>query len=79
MGSSEAEDAGGLSPDKYDNEAAAHFNRRTLPFFKRVNYTSERRYGNGWTRLSGMLRNSRMVPPLYSFAAPVPRGWWSWN
>ncbi len=38
MGSSEAEDAGGLSPVKDDNEAAAHFNRRTLPFFKRDNY-----------------------------------------
>ncbi len=39
MGSSEAEDAGGLSPVKDGNEAAAHFNRRTLPFFKRVNYS----------------------------------------
>ncbi len=38
MGSGEAEDAGGLSPVKDDNEAAAHFNRRTLPFFKRVDY-----------------------------------------
>ncbi len=27
MGSSEAEDAGGLSPVKDGNEAAAHFNR----------------------------------------------------
>ncbi len=40
MGRSEAEDAGGLSPVKDDNEAAAHFNRRTLPFFKRVDYKS---------------------------------------
>ncbi len=38
MGSSEAEDAGGLSPVKDDNEAVAHFNRRTLPFFKHVGY-----------------------------------------
>ncbi len=33
MDSSEAEDAGGLMPVKDDNEAAAHFNRRTLPLF----------------------------------------------
>ncbi len=38
MGGGEAEDAGGLSPVKDGNEAAAHFNRRTLPFFKRVGY-----------------------------------------
>lgn len=33
MRRSEAEDAGGLPPAKDDNEAAAHFNRRTLCFF----------------------------------------------
>jgi len=38
MGSNEAEDAGGLSPVKDDNEVAAHFNRRTLPFLKCVDY-----------------------------------------
>ncbi len=39
MSCSEAEDAGGLSPVKDDNETAAHFNRRTLPFFKCVDYS----------------------------------------
>ncbi len=43
MGGSEAEDAGGLSPVKDDNEAAAHFNRLTLPFFKRDNYKIPRK------------------------------------
>ncbi len=38
MSRSEAEDAGGLSPVKDDNEAAAHFNRRTLCFLICVNY-----------------------------------------
>ncbi len=38
MGRSKAEDAGGLSPVKDNNDAAAHFNRRTLPFLDCVNY-----------------------------------------
>ena len=33
-----AEDAGGLTPVKDDNEAAHHFIRRTLPIFKCVDY-----------------------------------------
>ncbi len=41
MGSSETEDAGGLSPVKDDNEAAAHFNHRTLPFFKYIDYRTD--------------------------------------
>ncbi len=43
MGRSEAEDAGGLSPVKDDNDTAAHFNRRTLPFFKFVDYMLDKR------------------------------------
>lgn len=38
MGRGEAEDAGRPLPVKDDNEAAAHFNRRTSRFFSRVNY-----------------------------------------
>ncbi len=38
MGRSEAEDAGGRLPFKDDNETAAHFTRRTLPFLKRADY-----------------------------------------
>jgi len=38
MGCGEAEGAGGRLPVKDGNEAAAHFNRRTLRFFSRVNY-----------------------------------------
>ncbi len=38
MDCSEAEDAGGLPPVKDNNEAAAHFNRRTLPILKCVDY-----------------------------------------
>ncbi len=48
MGSSEAEDAGGLTTVKDDYEAAAHFNRRTLPFFKRVGYNINRWVGQGF-------------------------------
>ena len=33
-----AEDAGGLTPAKDDNAAPYHFDRRTLPIFKRVDY-----------------------------------------
>ena len=40
MGHSEAEDAGGLSPVKYDNVAVAHFTRRTLLFFNCFDYKS---------------------------------------
>ena len=38
MGHSEAEDAGGLSPVQDDNEAVAHFARRTLLFFNCFDY-----------------------------------------
>lgn len=38
MSRSEAEDAGGPSPVKDDNEAAARFSRRTSRFFGCVNY-----------------------------------------
>jgi len=34
-----AEDAGGLTPAKDDNAAPYHFDRRTLPIFKCVDYT----------------------------------------
>jgi hypothetical protein len=33
-----AEDAGGLTPAKDDNAALYHFDRRTLPIFKCVDY-----------------------------------------
>ena len=35
-----AEDAGGLTPAKDDNAALYHFDRRTLPIFKCVDYKS---------------------------------------
>ena len=35
-----AEDAGGLTPAKDDNAAPYHFDRRTLPIFKCVDYNS---------------------------------------
>ncbi len=38
MNRREAEDAGGLSPVKDDNEAAVHFDRRTLCFFNCGDY-----------------------------------------
>lgn len=34
-----AEDAGGLTPAKDDNAAPYHFDRRSLPIFKCVDYT----------------------------------------
>ena len=43
-----AEDAGGLTPAKDDNAAPYHFDRRTLPIFKCVDYTSP-----GWKSGSG--------------------------
>ena len=39
MACSEAEDAGGLTPAKDDNEAARYFSCRTLPIFNCVDYT----------------------------------------
>ena len=36
-----AEDAGGLTPAKDDNAAPYHFDRRTLPIFKCVDYNIE--------------------------------------
>ena len=35
-----AEDAGGLTPAKDDNAAPYHFDRRTLPIFKCVDYNN---------------------------------------
>ncbi len=40
-----AEDAGGRLPVKDDNEAAAHFNRRTLCFFSRAGHIEYSRPG----------------------------------
>ncbi len=40
MRCSEAEDAGGLTPVKDDNEAAPHFCRRTLLFFNCFDYNA---------------------------------------
>ena len=41
-----AEDAGGLTPAKDDNAALYHFDCRTLPIFKCVDYNrQERRRG----------------------------------
>ncbi len=42
---SEAEDAGGLLSVKDNNEAAAHFNRRTLCFFNCGNYKAHMQWG----------------------------------
>ena len=38
MARGKAEDAGGLTPAKDDNAAPYHFDRRTLPIFKCVDY-----------------------------------------
>ena len=38
-----AEDAGGLTPAKDDNAAPYHFDRRSLPIFKCVDYNRFRR------------------------------------
>ena len=38
-----AEDAGGLTPAKDDNAAPYHFDRRTLPIFKCVDYSIAQR------------------------------------
>ncbi len=40
-----AEDAGGLTPAKDDNAAPYHFDRRTLPIFKCVDYKMGKREG----------------------------------
>ena len=36
-----AEDAGGLTPAKDDNAAPYHFDRRSLPIFKCVDYNRQ--------------------------------------
>ncbi len=36
-----AEDAGGLTPAKDDNAAPYHFDRRSLPIFKCVDYMTQ--------------------------------------
>ncbi len=41
MGRGKAEDAGGLTPAKDDNAAPYHFDPRTLPIFKCVDYNYE--------------------------------------
>lgn len=41
-----AEDAGGLTPAKDDNAAPYHFDRRTLPIFKCVDYTMKEELSN---------------------------------
>ena len=38
MTQGKAEDAGGLTPAKDDNAALHHFDRRTLPIFRCVDY-----------------------------------------
>ena len=38
MARDKAEDAGGLAPAKDDNAALHHFDRRTFPIFKCVDY-----------------------------------------
>ena len=38
MAQGKAEDAGGLTPAKDDNTALYHFDPRTLPIFKCVDY-----------------------------------------
>ena len=43
MARGKAEDAGGLTPAKDDNAALYHFDRRTLPIFKCVDYTTKYR------------------------------------
>lgn len=42
MARGKAEDAGGLTPAKDDNAAPYHFDRRTLPIFKCVDYKKPR-------------------------------------
>ena len=41
MARGKAEDAGGLTPAKDDNAAPYHFDRRSLPIFKCVDYKCE--------------------------------------
>ena len=45
MRRSEAEDAGGLTPVKDDNDAVPHFTRRTLLFFNCFDYKPPPRQG----------------------------------
>ncbi len=42
MARGKAEDAGGLTPAKDDNAAPYHFDPRTLPIFKCVDYISQK-------------------------------------
>ncbi len=73
MGRGKAKDAGGLTPAKDDNAAPYHFDPRTLPFFKCVDYSIvlgieavlsfSARLGEAGTDRSG--------PPVSGRAAPA--------
>jgi len=53
-----AEDAGGLTPAKDDNAAPYHFDRRTLPIFKCVDYKCQ----NAQTRLPRNIQQTNSRP-----------------
>ena len=58
-----AEDAGGLTPAKDDNAAPYHFDRRTLPIFKCVDYIAMKRIFCAGQKASG----ARGVTPCTAF------------
>ena len=65
-----AEDAGGLTPAKDDNAAPYHFDRRTLPIFKCVDYICRLRAANSCRGLFGQsereLRHLSQLPLVMS-------------
>ena len=67
MSRSKAEDAGGLTPAKDDNAAAAHFLRRTLHFVNVVDYTTERK-GNRMDTLETIGARAKIASRLLAVA-----------
>ena len=71
MSRSKAEDAGGLTPVKDDNEAAAHFTRRTLLFLNCFDYTAQRNSRNHEHARRDGFRNAQGLPSFRSWPRPL--------
>ena len=61
MAQGKAEDAGGLTPAKDDNTALCHFDHRTLPIFKCVDYISLPRCADDEGGLKGPAQQRRSL------------------
>ena len=78
-----AEDAGGLTPAKDDNAAPYHFDRRTLPIFKCVDYIAWLHTVADWYGFllrfpagrGGACRGSDLIQHASARFSPAPGRW----